>query len=169
MDRARCTSRSDVNNKRWRARARRYSHGIGKSLFGTKRLSVASSEQPPSMAGSRRAWASLASPTCRRNGPGSTRCLAFLRSNRTHIRTESLGSGPRERKRNFCGRDGAAETVSLKFNWPFAEKRADTRKPAPSGTSLATKSPQAGRWSMLGASGIIVWLQVRVLPACDVG
>jgi hypothetical protein len=46
------------------------------------------------------ARASLASPTCRRNGPDSTRCSAFLRSNRTHTRTESLGSGLRARKRN---------------------------------------------------------------------
>jgi len=63
------------------------------------------------------ARASLASPTCRRNGPDS----ASLRSNRTHTRTESLGSGLCARKRNFCGRDETAETVSLKFNWPFAE------------------------------------------------
>jgi hypothetical protein len=80
------------------------------------------------MAGSRIAWASLASPTCRRNGPDSTRCSAFLRSNRTHTQTESLGSGLRARKRNFCGRDEAAETVSLKFNWPFAEKKPVTAK-----------------------------------------
>jgi hypothetical protein len=29
------------------------------------------------------AEALLASPTCQRNGPGSTRCSAFLRNNRT--------------------------------------------------------------------------------------
>ena len=108
---------------------RRYLHDNRKSLFvwdcvvglgglelPTKRLSVASFEQPPSIAGPRMAWASLASPACRRNGPNS----ASLRSC-THTRTESLGSGLCVRKRNFCGRDETAETVSLKFNWPFAE------------------------------------------------
>ena len=100
-----------------RARFRRLSGGLGGLELPTKRLSVVSSEQLPSMAGPRIAWASLASPTCRRNGPNS----ASLRSNRTHTRTESLGSGLCARKRNFCGRDEAAETVSLKFNWPFAE------------------------------------------------
>ena len=100
-----------------RARFRGPRGGLGGLELSTKRLSVASFEQPPSIAGPRMAWASLASPACRRNGPDS----ASLRSNRTHTRTESLGSGLCARKRNFCGRDEAAETVSLKFNWPFAE------------------------------------------------
>jgi hypothetical protein len=51
--------------------------GLGGLELPTKRLSVASSEQPPSMARSRIASASLASPSCRRNGPDST---AFARS-----------------------------------------------------------------------------------------
>ena len=100
-----------------RARFRGPSGGLGGLELSTKRLSVACFEQPPSIAAPRMARASLASPACRRNGPDS----ASLRSNRTHTRTESLGSGLCARKRNFCGRDEAAETVSLKFNWPFAE------------------------------------------------
>jgi hypothetical protein len=148
-----------------RARFGRLSGGLGGLELPTKRLSVASSEQPPSLAGSRMAWASLASPTCRRNGAGSTSCSAFPRSNRTHTRTESLGSGLCARKRNFCGRDEAAETVSLKFNWPFAEKRAHTRQPRSFG-HFARSGPLVNPRSQ---RLIMVWLQVRVLPACDGG
>jgi hypothetical protein len=44
----------------------------------------------------------------------------------------------------FCARDEAAETASLKFSWPFAQKRVQIGNPATSRTSLATKSLQAG-------------------------
>jgi len=63
----------------------------------------------PSMAGSPTAWASLASATCRRNGPGSTRCSAFLGNNHTHTNRVSVGCGLRVRKANF-----ATETKVLK-------------------------------------------------------
>jgi hypothetical protein len=55
-----------------------------------------------------------------RSGAERRRGLAGLAASGSR-RTESLGSGRCARKRNFCGRDEAAETVSLKFNWPFAE------------------------------------------------
>jgi hypothetical protein len=132
---------------------RRYSHGIGKSLFvwdcvvglgglelPTKRLSVASSEQPPSMARSRIASASLASPTCRRNGPDSIRCSAFLRSNRTHTRTESLWVVASVRGNGIF----AAKTKPPK---PFIEIQLVT----PGNPALSGTSREAGRWSMLRA------------------
>jgi hypothetical protein len=74
--------------------------GLGGLELPTKRLSVASSEQPPSMAGSRVAWASLASPTCRRNGPDSARCSAFLRNNRVWSENRDL---PWPKLPNFWG------------------------------------------------------------------
>jgi hypothetical protein len=86
-------------------------------------------------------------------------------------------------KRNFCGRDEAAEIVSLKFNWPFAEKRAHTRQPryfghfasheipasgavgqcselAADNRLVASSSPPSPRWQLITA-----WLEVRVLSA----
>ena len=84
-------------------------------------------------------------------------------------------------KRNFCGRDEGAEIVSLKFNWPFAEKRAHTRQPryfghfasheiptsgavgqcselAADNRLVASSSPPSPRWQLITA-----WLEVRVL------
>jgi hypothetical protein len=55
-----------------RARFRGLSGGLGGLELPTKRLSVASFEQPPSMAGCSMAWALLASPICRRSVPDST-------------------------------------------------------------------------------------------------
>jgi hypothetical protein len=94
----------------------------------------------------------------------------------THTRTESLGSGLSARKRNFCGRDEAAETVSLKFNWPFAEnsfwhlryarnpyKRAvggQCLELAADNRLVGSSSPPSLRWRL-----IMAWLEVRVLSA----
>jgi hypothetical protein len=52
----------------------------------------------------------------------------------------------------FLRQRRTAETFSLKFNWPFAEKRAHTRQPRSFGHFASHEIPQAGRWSMLRAS-----------------
>src|SRR6516162_1060218 len=80
------------------------------------------------MAGFPIVWASLALPTCRRSGPASTRCSAFLRNNRTHIERVSV-SVPDfpARKRNFCGGTEGAETISLRFKRLFAETKCPQR------------------------------------------
>jgi hypothetical protein len=55
-------------------------------------------------------------------------------------------------KRNFCGRDKGAETVSLKFNRLFAETRRSYTQPRHFGHFASQEL-------------IIVWLEVRVFPA----
>src|SRR6516162_7032314 len=104
------------------------------------------------MAGFPMAWALLASPTCQPNGPSSTRCSVFLGNNRIHTRIESPSIVVPPRKRNFCSRDKGAETVSLKFNRLFAETRRSYTQPRHFGHFASQEL-------------IIVWLEVRVLPA----
>jgi hypothetical protein len=64
----------------------------------------------------------------------------------------SVGSGVYARKWNFYGRDNGAETVSLKFNRLFAETRRSYTQPRYFGHFASQEL-------------IIVWLEVRVLPA----
>jgi hypothetical protein len=53
----------------------------------------------------RAAWALLASPTCQRSGLDSTRCLAFLRNNRTHNRLVGSSSPPSPTTQSHTNRD----------------------------------------------------------------
>ena len=69
------------------------------------------SSKPPLMAGSRMAWALPVSPTCLPNGQGSTRCLAFRRTDPAFEPSLYQRQSPPPGNAIFQGRDKDPETV----------------------------------------------------------
>jgi hypothetical protein len=84
------------------------------------------------MAASRRAWASLASPTCQPNGPGSARCSAFRRTD-PHSNRVSANTGLRNRETFFCGAETKAPYGPLKIQSTACRDKKNARVPASSG------------------------------------
>jgi hypothetical protein len=134
--------------------------GLGGLELPTKRLSVASSEQPPSIAGSRMAWASLASPTCPWNGADSTRCSAF-RAGIARILEQSLWVVASVRGNGSFAPETPPKPFSLRFNWPSLQAgHGQCSEVAADNRLVASSSPPSLRWRLITA-----WLEVRALPA----
>ena len=116
----------------------------------------------PSLAGFPGVWALLASPTCRRSGLDSTRCSAFLRNNRTHTRTDSLSVVVSVRGNGIF----AAETKAPKSIGYLQRQSARHARPSLRLFAQSQEIPRAD--PLLNARSqrlIIVWSEVRVLPA----